>query len=81
VAFAVVTFAVAVLVVRPLRGGWRVVATPVVATSAVLLMMTVLAVFIGGPLVAGLSGASDLVFALTALGAVVAIERVARRAS
>lgn len=78
-AFAVVTFAVAVLVVRPLGNGRRAVATSVVATAAVLLLMTVLALAVGGPVLAGLAGASDLVFAVTGLGAVAAIEHGARR--
>jgi len=81
IAFAVATFAVAVLVVRPLWSGRRVVVTWVEATSAVLLVMTVLATFIGGPVVTRLAGASDLVFGFSALAAVAAIEYVARRAS
>jgi len=81
VAFAVVTCGVAVLVVWPLRGGRRVAITSVVVTSVILVVMTVLAVVIGGPVVARLAGVSDLLFAVSALATVAAIEHPARRTS
>ena len=81
VAFAVVTGGVAILVVRPLRSGWRAVVTSVMVTAAVLPVMTILAIVIRRPVVARLAGVSDLLFAVATLVTVAAIEHRTRHRS
>jgi hypothetical protein len=77
----VVTCAVTLVFVGPVREGRRVVVTSAVVTSVILVVTTVLAVFVRRPVVARLAGVSDLLFAVAALATVAAIEHVARRKS
>ena len=75
VVFVGLVFPVAMVLTRPRRDGRRVVAAKVVAVASLaLLAVTVLAIFVDRPSVTHLMGVSDLLFALTALGAVLANE-------
>ena len=77
--FALVTFVIALALARPLRRGRQLAAKSVVSAAAVVLMTTVLAELVKDQTVARLAGASDLIFAVTALAAVAASERSAHR--
>jgi len=78
--FALATAGAGVALTRTRGHPGRVVGTAqVAAASFAVLAVTALALTVHGPAVASLAGAVDLVFALVALGAVVATGRTARR--
>jgi hypothetical protein len=78
--FAALAFPVAMVLARPRSDGRRVVAAKAVAVGAVILLgVTLLALLVDRPWFDVLMGASDLLFAATALVAFLANERYARR--
>jgi hypothetical protein len=79
VGLAVLTFGAAIALIRPLRRGRRLAATLVVSVSVAMLGATVVAVFVNSTAAARTTGVADLLFALTALGAVAAAAHSARR--
>jgi hypothetical protein len=80
VVFVAVVLPLAVVLARPRRDGRRVEAAKVVAVaSVILLVVTASALVVDRASLTHLMGAADLLFAITALGAVLANERFFRR--